>query len=77
MTSLASLPANCPPRVLRRAQAAEYLAVSMTTLDGLVKSGAIPPPIRFGARIGYDRHALDRYIDAQSPAPDDGANPFD
>lgn len=77
MSNAAVLPANCPPRFLKRAEAAAYLSISTTLLDGLVKSGDIARPARIRARVVYDRRALDAYADRLSTAPDDDSNPFD
>lgn len=55
------------PRMLSREQAAAYLGVSPTLFDAEVAQGIWPQPIRRGAkggRVTWDRHALDRALDA-------------
>lgn len=65
MTAAAQL-AHLPdwPRLLSRAQAAEYAGVSPNTFDRHIKVA----PLRFGKRVLYDRLAIDRFIDTLSGA---------
>ena len=61
----ARLPANLPPRLLIREEAAEYISVSPSHFDQLVASGRMPPPKRLGfRRLAWDRFELDAAIDA-------------
>lgn len=53
------LPTGSLPRGLSRVQAAEYVGVSPTKFDDLVKGGQMPKPKRIGARVIWDRLALD------------------
>lgn len=48
-----------PPRGLNRVQAAEYIGVSASLFDGLVKEGRMPKPKRINARTVWDRIAID------------------
>lgn len=49
--------------LLNRAQAAEYLGISVRSLDRRAHEGRIPYiSDRPGARVLYSRDALDRYI---------------
>jgi hypothetical protein len=47
------------PRGLSRTQAALYVGVGPTKFDELVRDGKMPPAKRVGARLLWDRHALD------------------
>ena len=49
-------------RVLRPKNAAAYLQISKSTLDRLVLSDKVKPPIRIGAVALFDVVDLDRYI---------------
>jgi hypothetical protein len=53
------LPQSLPPRGLSRVQAAEYIGVSPTKFDELVKDGRMPPAKRIDARTVWDRLQLD------------------
>ena len=48
-----------PPRGLSRGQAAEYIGVSTTMFDTLVKAGQMPKPNRAQSRVIWDRHKVD------------------
>lgn len=52
------LPFECP-RGLNRAEAASYVGVSPGTFDKLVQDGRMPKPKRVGARLIFDRFAVD------------------
>lgn len=54
-----ALPPSCPPRGLSREAAAEYVGVSPTKFDQLVKDRRMPSPKRVDGRVIWDRHALD------------------
>lgn len=66
-----ALPPSLPPRGLSRPEAAQYVGVSPTKFDEMVKSRTMPPPKRVGARVIWDRIKLDA---AFSALPDDGDN---
>lgn len=71
--------AKFPPRGLSRADAAEYVGVSATTFDLMVRQGKMPKPFRVYGRVLWDRNKVDAAIDALSElgAPDDiWANPI-
>jgi excisionase family DNA binding protein len=70
-----ALPPSCPPRLLSKPAAAEYLAISLSKFEDLVRAGDMPGPKRIGSRVAWDRHALDRAVDAMSDNDDE--NPFD
>lgn len=60
-----TLPPSCPPRVLTRSQAAEYLSVSPTHFDKMVANGRVPGPVQLSeGRKGWDRRALDSFVDS-------------
>jgi len=65
------LPRSCPPRGLRREEAAAYIAVSPSFFDQMVKDKLMPKSKRVGGRNIWDRHALDRYFSAL-PGDDEG-----
>jgi hypothetical protein len=57
--SRTSLPAGAVPRGLCRVQAAEYIGVSPTKFDEMIKDGRMPKPKRIDARVVWDRLTLD------------------
>ncbi len=59
-----ALPPNLPPRGLSRDEASEYLGVGVTLFDDLVSKGQLPEPVKVGARVIWDRLALDRAFEA-------------
>jgi predicted DNA-binding transcriptional regulator AlpA len=65
-----ALPASLPPRGLSRVQAAEYLGVSPSLFDQMVKDGRMPKPVRINSRTVWDRVKLDEAFGALS----DGCN---
>lgn len=68
------------PRGLQRESAAQYIGVSTSKFDDMVRDGRMPPAKRIDRRLVWDRHALD---DAFDRLPSDGApgdidsNPWD
>ena len=68
------------PRGLQRESAAQYIGVSTSKFDELVKDGRMPSPKRIDRRLVWDRHALDEAFDR---LPSDGEpcglddNPWD
>lgn len=68
------------PRVLSVDSAAAYVGLGATTFSRLVADGKAPQPIRLTpGRVGWDRLALDRWIDqqAEGAAASAGSNPWD
>jgi excisionase family DNA binding protein len=63
-----ALPFDCP-RGLNRVEAARYVGVSPGTFDQLVRDSRMPKPKRVGARLLFDRHALDLAFDALGQEP--------
>lgn len=59
------------PRGLRREHAAQYVGVSPAKFDELIREGRMPPPVKFGARVVWDRAMLDRAWDSLSGAGGD------
>jgi hypothetical protein len=57
--SRTSLPAGAVPRGLCRVQAAEYIGVSPTKFDEMIKDGRMPKPKRIDARVVWDQLTLD------------------
>lgn len=69
-----TLPSSLPPRGLSRQQAAEYVGVSPSHFDKLIRDRLMPPPKRLGGRVIWDRKQLDGALDAldaDSAWPDD------
>lgn len=63
------------PRGLSRVEAAEYIGVSATKFDELVKDGRMPGPKAIDARRVWDRLQIDRHFD---DLPDvEERNPWD
>ncbi len=50
-------------RLMSAADAARYLGISRATLDTLSLEGKLPGRLKLGARVLFDRAALDRFID--------------
>jgi predicted DNA-binding transcriptional regulator AlpA len=71
-----ALPFSLPPRGLSRLQAAEYIGVSPSHFDKLIRDHVMPPPKRLGGRVVWDRKQLDEALDAldaESAWSDDAA----
>jgi predicted DNA-binding transcriptional regulator AlpA len=64
-----ALPTGVAPRGLSRVQAAEYVGVSRSLFDDLVRDGRMPSPKRVNNRVIWDIRKLD---DAFAALPDDG-----
>jgi predicted DNA-binding transcriptional regulator AlpA len=63
------------PRGLSRVEAADYVGVSVSLFDEMVKDGRMPQPKRINSRTVWDRRRLDEAFDA---LPDtDTKNPWD
>lgn len=65
-------------RGLNREQAADYIGVSASLFDEMVKDGRMPKPKRINARMVWDRRGLDEAFD-RLPSIDGSveANPWD
>jgi hypothetical protein len=55
-----ALPDNLPRRGLNREAAAEYIGVSPTKFDDMVRDGRMPPPIAIDGRRVWDRWLIDK-----------------
>lgn len=53
-----------PRRGLRRPEAAEYIGVSASKFDQLVRTGRMPKPKRIDGCVVWDVRELDRAFDA-------------
>ena len=53
-----------PRRGMSRVEAAQYIGVSASTFDSMVKGREMPQPVRIGSRTVWDIHALDASFDA-------------
>jgi predicted DNA-binding transcriptional regulator AlpA len=58
------LPPSLPPRGLSRLQAAEYIGVSPSKFDELVRDARMPKPKRIDSRTVWDRNQLDEHFAA-------------
>jgi predicted DNA-binding transcriptional regulator AlpA len=63
------------PRGLSRTEAAEYIGVSPSLFDEMVKDGRMPKPIRINSRTVWDRKQLDEAFEALKDQPEE--NPWD
>jgi len=62
-----------PPRGMSRIEAAEYVGISPSLFDTLVRDGRMPGPKLINSRTVWDRFALDRAFD-QLPNRDQAAD---
>jgi predicted DNA-binding transcriptional regulator AlpA len=63
------------PRGLSRTEAAEYIGISPSLFDEMVKDGRMPSPIRINSRTVWDRKQLDEAFEALKDQPEE--NPWD
>ena len=70
------LPPSLAPLGLSRATAAEYVGVSVTKFDELVKDGRMPSPRRIDGRKVWHRREVDIAFDAL-PSDHDPINEWD
>jgi predicted DNA-binding transcriptional regulator AlpA len=74
-TSTAARELRFPPRGLSRVEAADYVGISPSLFDVMIRDGRMPGPKLINSRTVWDRLALDRAFEA---LPDrDAANPWD
>jgi predicted DNA-binding transcriptional regulator AlpA len=52
------------PRGLSRVRAAEYLGISPSLFDDMVRDGRMPRPKRINSRTVWDRRQLDDFFEA-------------
>ena len=69
-----TLPSGALPRGLSRVQSAEYVGISASLFDAMVKDRRMPGPKQINRRTVWDRRALDAAFEA---LPDDNNNPWD
>ena len=50
------------PKLLRRADAADYIGLKTRTLDNWRTAGKGPRFVKLGRRVVYQRDELDRYV---------------
>jgi predicted DNA-binding transcriptional regulator AlpA len=62
---------------MNRAQAAEYIGVSPTKFDEMVKDGRMPPPKRIDTRCVWDSRQLRSAFDKLPGGADDDRNEWD
>jgi predicted DNA-binding transcriptional regulator AlpA len=63
------------PRGLSRCEAADYVGVSASLFDEMVKDGRMPPPKMINSRRVWDRRKLDEAFEALPER--DAGNPWD
>lgn len=63
------------PRGFSRAEAADYVGISPSKFDELVKDGRMPKAVEIDARRVWDRSDLDEAFDALKSEPEN--NPWD
>jgi predicted DNA-binding transcriptional regulator AlpA len=68
---------NMLPRGLSRKQAADYIGVSPSLFDEMVKDCRMPPPKRINARTVWDVRQLDAAFDALPSDEDADHDPFE
>jgi hypothetical protein len=71
------LPSSLPPRGLSRVEAAQFIGVSPSLFDEMVRDGRMPAPKPINSRKVWDRLKLDQAFEA---LPDVGGavdNPWD
>jgi predicted DNA-binding transcriptional regulator AlpA len=66
-----ALPHSLAPRGMSRETAAEYIDVSPSKFDEMVKDGRMPKPKQIDARRVWDRASVDKAFTAL-PGGDDG-----
>jgi len=71
------LPPSLPPRGLSRVEAAQYIGVSPSLFDEMVKDGRMPPPKPINSRKVWDRLKLDQAFEALPDLDGGAANPWD
>lgn len=64
------------PRGLSRIRAAEYLGISPSLFDDMVRDGRMPRPKRINSRTVWDRRQLDHAFEAL-PDSSGGRTPWD
>jgi hypothetical protein len=76
-TRKSALPPSLAPRGLSRVVAAEYVGVSPSLFDQLVKEGVMPKPKRVRTRVLWDRLALDAAFAGLGDNDNEDCNPWD
>ncbi len=71
------LPANLPPRGMKREQAAAWVNVSATTFDRMVADGRMPRARRIDGRVVWDLRELEAKFDQLPHDGEDAPNPWD
>lgn len=71
------LPPSLPPRGLSRVEAAQYIGVSPSLFDEMVKDGRMPQPKPINARKVWDRLKLDEAFEALPDVNGAVVNPWD
>ena len=73
--SAQSLKPAAPRRGLSRTEAAQFIGISTSMFDSMIKDNTMPTPIRIGSRTVWDIKALDEAFDRlKAPV---AVNPWD
>jgi hypothetical protein len=71
------LPPSLPPRGLSRVESAQYIGVSPSLFDEMVRDGRMPSPKPINARKVWDRLKLDQAFEALPDTEGAAENPWD
>jgi predicted DNA-binding transcriptional regulator AlpA len=71
------LPPSLPPLGLRRVVAAEYVGVSPSLFEEMVRDGRMPQPKRVNSRVIWDRREIDLAFAALPSQAANDNNPWD
>jgi predicted DNA-binding transcriptional regulator AlpA len=71
------LPPSLPPRGLSRVETAQYIGVSPSLFDEMVKDGRMPPPKPINSRKVWDRLKVDQAFEALPDSEGAANNPWD
>jgi len=58
------------PLLVDKTEAARLTGISARSVDRLVSSDRFPAPIRLGGRVLWNRDALEQWVDAGCPVPE-------
>jgi predicted DNA-binding transcriptional regulator AlpA len=64
-------------RGLRRVEASDYIGISASKFDALVKDGRMPPPKRIDGCVVWDKRQLDSAFDKLPGGDDHDQNSWD
>lgn len=56
-----TMTANNSPLLLKKSDVCDRLALSLRTLEGMVKAGTFPPPVRMGKHVLWSQTAVESW----------------